>query len=99
MPETVRDRLTETRRRVHRYPEPAWREFYTTHLLVEELERIGVDELAVGPEAYDPHDRMAVPDDDSVAEWFERARTRCGPRPPRSDDGRQHQGGRGARPQ
>jgi len=76
MPETVRDRLTETRRRFHRYPEPAWREFYTTHLLVEELERIGVDELAVGPEAYDPDDRMAVPEDDSVERWFERARER-----------------------
>jgi len=76
MPETVRDGLTETRRRFHRYPEPAWREFYTTHLLVEELERIGVDELAVGTEAYDPDDRMAVPEDDSVERWFERARDR-----------------------
>ncbi|WP_134668284.1 amidohydrolase [Halorussus marinus] len=76
MPETVRDELAETRREFHRYPEPAWREFYTTHLLVEALERIGVDELAVGPDAYDPDDRMAVPDDDSVERWFERARDR-----------------------
>ncbi|NHN61000.1 MULTISPECIES: amidohydrolase [Halorussus] len=76
MARPVRDRLAETRREFHRYPEPAWREFHTTHRLVEELERIGVDELAVGPEAYDPDDRMAVPADDDLDEWRDRARDR-----------------------
>ncbi|WP_137286547.1 amidohydrolase [Halorussus salinisoli] len=76
MPEPIRDRLSDVRREFHRYPEPAWREFYTTHRLVEELERIGVDELAVGPEAYDPGDRMAVPKADDVDQWLERARER-----------------------
>ena len=76
MPEPVRDRLAAVRREFHRYPEPAWREFYTTHKLVEELGDIGVDELAVGAEAYDPDDRMAVPSADEIESWFERARDR-----------------------
>jgi aminobenzoyl-glutamate utilization protein A len=73
MPETIGSRLVELRRDLHRHPEPGWCEFQTTARLVEELRRIGVDELAVGPEAYDPDDRMAVPDDDTLTEWYERA--------------------------
>jgi aminobenzoyl-glutamate utilization protein A len=69
-----RDRLVEIRRDLHRHPEPAWREFYTTARIVEELERIGVDELHVGPDAIAEDGRMAVPDDDELAEWYERAR-------------------------
>ena len=76
MTEPIRGRLTSVRRGFHGYPEPAWREFRTTALLVEELRRIGVDELAVGPDAYDPADRMAVPADDEIDPWFERARER-----------------------
>ncbi|MFC4552105.1 MULTISPECIES: amidohydrolase [Halorussus] len=76
MPEPIRQRLSDVRREFHRYPEPAWREFYTTHRLVEELRAIGVDELAVGTEVYDPDDRMAVPKAESVDEWRERARDR-----------------------
>ena len=85
------ERLVERRRTFHRYPEPAWREFYTTSLLVDELEAMGgrwegsddpVDpddaqfELAVGPETMDPDARLAIPEDDEVEEWFERARDR-----------------------
>ncbi|MCT9095904.1 amidohydrolase [Haloarchaeobius sp. HME9146] len=69
-----RDRLVELRREFHRYPEPAWREFWTTCRLVEELEAIGVDELHVGPEALDSTERMAVPDEDELQEWYEAAR-------------------------
>jgi aminobenzoyl-glutamate utilization protein A len=72
----VQERLVDLRRGFHRHPEPAWREFYTTHRLVEEIRAIGVDELAVGREAYDPDDRMAVPDDDAMEEWMEGARER-----------------------
>ncbi|SEW12309.1 amidohydrolase [Natrinema salifodinae] len=75
MSEPVRDRLVTLRRSLHRHPEPAWREFYTTARLVEEIRAIGVDELAVGPDAYDPADRMAVPDKD-LEPWVERARER-----------------------
>ncbi|WP_435335955.1 amidohydrolase [Haloarchaeobius sp. TZWWS8] len=73
MADSVRGRLAELRRDLHRHPEPGWCEFHTTARLVEELRAIGVDELAVGADAYDPDDRMAVPDDDLVDEWYERA--------------------------
>lgn len=73
MAESIRDRLSDVRRSFHRYPEPAWREFYTTHRLVEEIRDIGVDELAVGTDVYDSDERMAVPDADEVEEWQERA--------------------------
>lgn len=73
MPESISERLIELRRDLHRYPEPGWCEFYTTQRLVEEIHAIGVDELAVGPAAYDPDDRMAVPAEDRIEEWFERA--------------------------
>ncbi|MFP8888331.1 amidohydrolase [Natrialbaceae archaeon A-CW2] len=86
MTRTVRDNLRAIRRRFHRYPEPGWREFYTTSLLVDELEGIdarseaagtgGIDEIAVGPAAMDPDARMAVPDDESLETWFTRARER-----------------------
>ncbi|SFL35300.1 aminobenzoyl-glutamate utilization protein A [Halogranum rubrum] len=72
----VTERLVSLRREFHQHPEPAWREFYTTHRLVEEIRRIDVDELAVGPEAYDPADRMAEPDPDDLERWMERARER-----------------------
>jgi aminobenzoyl-glutamate utilization protein A len=74
--EPIRERLPELRRELHRYPEPGWCEFHTTARLVEELERIGVDELAVGPDAYDPADRMAIPPDDRLEKWYDRARDR-----------------------
>ncbi|USZ71014.1 amidohydrolase [Natronosalvus halobius] len=74
MSEPIRDRLVALRRSFHRHPEPAWREFRTTARVVEELESLEVDELAVGADAYDPADRMAVPDDEELEPWLERAR-------------------------
>ena len=70
------DRLSTLRRGFHRHPEPSWREFYTTHRLVEELRGLDVDGIAVGPDAYDPDDRMAVPEASSIEEWHDRARER-----------------------
>ncbi len=75
MSKPVRNRLVSVRRHLHRHPEPAWREFTTTARIVDEIRAIGVDELAVGSEAYDPADRMAVPDAD-LEPWRERARER-----------------------
>jgi len=66
------DRLVSLRRDLHRHPEPAWREFYTTARIVEELERVGVDDLHVGPEVL-AGDRHGVPDEATLAEWRERA--------------------------
>ncbi|EMA39556.1 amidohydrolase [Halococcus hamelinensis] len=68
------DRLVDLRRDLHRHPEPAWREFYTTSRIVEECERIGVDELLVGPAILADGERTAVPDDEELATWYERAR-------------------------
>src|SRR5699024_3522955 len=67
-------RLVTLRRDLHRHPEPAWREFYTTSRIVDECERIGVDELFVGPEVLADGERTAVPDDDELDEWYESAR-------------------------
>ncbi|NKE34827.1 M20 family metallo-hydrolase [Natronococcus sp. JC468] len=70
----VRNRLSELRREFHRRPEPGWREFRTTARIVEELERLGVDEIAVGREALSTAQRMAVPDSSELEPWLERAR-------------------------
>ncbi|WP_440990896.1 amidohydrolase [Haloarchaeobius baliensis] len=68
-----RDRLVALRREFHRQPEPAWREFWTTARIVEELEAIGVDELYVGPEALNSDERMAVPPSAELESWYDRA--------------------------
>jgi aminobenzoyl-glutamate utilization protein A len=74
MQETCHDDLIELRRDLHRHPEPAWREFYTTSRIVDECERIGVDELYVGPEVLADGERTAVPDDAELEDWRDRAR-------------------------
>jgi aminobenzoyl-glutamate utilization protein A len=77
---TTEEWLVNLRRDLHRHPEPGWREFYTTARIVAELDRIDVDELHVGPEALaagtdgGEDRRMGVPDDEALAEWYERAR-------------------------
>jgi aminobenzoyl-glutamate utilization protein A len=69
-----RARLVALRRDLHQRPEPAWREFWTTCRIVEELERVGVDAMHVGPDAIDSGARLAVPDDEELDTWYERAR-------------------------
>jgi len=69
---SVSDDLLDLRRDLHRHPEPAWREFYTTARLVDELETRPLDELHVGPEVL-AADRRGVPDDDELDEWARRA--------------------------
>ncbi len=68
------EELVSLRRELHRRPEPAWCEYYTTARIVEELEALGVDELLVGPEALAADARQAVPDEATLTEWLERAR-------------------------
>lgn len=74
MSQTQRDRLVSLRRDLHRHPEPAWREFRTTSRIVDELERIGVDELLVGSDFIDSDARMGVPDGEEIDRWYEAAR-------------------------
>ena len=64
--------LTALRRDLHQHPEPAWREFYTTARLVDELERRSVDALYVGSEILGG-ERTGVPDEAELTEWRERA--------------------------
>jgi aminobenzoyl-glutamate utilization protein A len=68
------DWLRSLRRDLHRRPEPAWLEFYTTARIVEELREIGVDELYVGRDALAPGERSAVPDEGTIESWHEQAR-------------------------
>ena len=70
------DDLVTLRRDLHQRPEPAWREFYTTARIVDELEsRLGddLDALHVGPEAIAGDHRLAVPDDAELTPWYEQA--------------------------
>ena len=70
----VNERIVELRRDLHQHPEPAWREFYTTARLIQELERIGVDEYYLGEEALDMAWRWGVPKAASELEsWAELA--------------------------
>ena len=66
--------LRDLRRDLHSHPEPAWREFYTTARLLEELDRLGVDETLVGPEALASDARAGVPDEAELNRWQARAR-------------------------
>jgi aminobenzoyl-glutamate utilization protein A len=68
-----REWLVDVRRDLHRRPEPAWLEFYTTARILEEVRAIGVDELSVGREALDSEARLAVPDEPTIEEWADRA--------------------------
>ncbi|MFB6192186.1 MAG: amidohydrolase, partial [Haloarculaceae archaeon] len=74
--QTRRDRLVTLRRELHRHPEPAWREFYTTARIVEELEAVGVDEIHAGPDVLAADERMGVPESAALDEWLSRARER-----------------------
>jgi aminobenzoyl-glutamate utilization protein A len=69
----IPEELVEFRRDLHRHPEPAWREFYTTARIVDELETRPLDELYVGAEVL-TEDRLSVPDETELDEWFEQAR-------------------------
>ena len=68
-----RNRLVDLRRSFHQYPEPGWREFFTTVRIVEELESIDVDEVFVGPDALDASTRLGVPDEAELETWFQKA--------------------------
>ena len=68
------DEYRAFRRDLHRHPEPAWREFYTTARIVAALRERDLTELHVGPEALATDERLNVPGDEELAEWEQRAR-------------------------
>jgi len=67
------EHLRQLRRELHRHPEPGWREFYTTARILEEIDRIGVDDVYVGPDALETDARAGVPGEAELAHWRERA--------------------------
>ena len=66
------DSLVDLRRDLHRHPEPAWREFYTTARIVDALETRPLDAIYVGREVLSG-ERTGVPDDADLDEWLDRA--------------------------
>ncbi|MXR51479.1 amidohydrolase [Halovenus sp. WSH3] len=74
MATTEEDWLVSLRRELHRRPEPAWREFYTTARIVEELRELPVDEVLLGPEMLAGDHRLAVPDESTLDSWLQQAR-------------------------
>ena len=68
------DEYRAFRRDLHRHPEPAWCEFYTTARIVTALRERDLTDLYIGPDALATDDRMNVPDDAELAEWEQRAR-------------------------
>ena len=74
MSDRLREEYREFRRDLHRHPEPAWCEFYTTARIVEALRDRDVDGVHVGPDALAADERLNVPDDDELSEWHDRAR-------------------------
>ena len=67
------DTYSEFRRDLHRHPEPAWCEFYTTARIVAALRERDVDEIHVGRDALADGERMNVPDEETLAEWLSKA--------------------------
>ena len=68
------DALQELRRELHRHPEPAWCEFYTTARLIAELRNREVDAVHYGRAIHAADARRNVPDDATRTEWLDRAR-------------------------
>lgn len=72
MDDTLNDELRTLRRELHRRPEPAWCEFYTTSRIVEALRKRSLTALHIGPELFGA-DRSGVPDEAELARWREQA--------------------------
>jgi len=71
---TPDDDLRALRRDLHRHPEPAWCEFYTTARLIEELRARDVDAIHYGREIHAADERLNVPEEPTHDEWRARAR-------------------------
>jgi len=66
--------LVSFRRDLHRYPEPGWCEFRTTDRVVEACEDIAGVTVEYGPAVLAADARDALPTDDVLDEWLDRAR-------------------------
>ncbi len=61
------------RRELHRHPEPAWCEFYTTSRIITELRSRNLDEIYIGTQALATDHQCGVPDGEKLSTWIERA--------------------------
>jgi aminobenzoyl-glutamate utilization protein A len=68
----LNESLRTLRRDLHQHPEPAWREFYTTARIVEELHDRPLTDLRVGDELFGS-ERAGVPDEGELERWRQRA--------------------------
>lgn len=64
--------LKEIRRDFHAYPEAGWKEFRTTAIVAEELDRLGFD-LSLGVDAVESSQRLGVPSEDELSSAKQRA--------------------------
>jgi len=65
--------LRELRRELHRHPEPAWCEFYTTARLIDALHERDVT-VHYGRDIHAVDARLNVPEESTRTEWLNRAR-------------------------
>ena len=73
MDQAIRERLTSLRRDLHRHPEPAWCEIYTTDRIIAALEDVEGVEYFLGDEVISADHRMGVPSRAELEDWEDRA--------------------------
>ena len=66
------EEAVEWRHQLHRNPQPAWLEFYSTGFVAEKLSQWGY-QLKLGKEIIDESKRLVVPDEATLQAEYERA--------------------------
>ena len=73
----MEEKLIQTRRDLHRFPELGWTEYRTASLVARRLAALGW-EVGLGREVHREEDRMGVPDADTLAAAWQRAHDQGG---------------------
>ena len=68
--------MTQWRRDFHLHAESGWLEFRTASKVADILDGLGY-QLALGRDVIDADSRMGLPDEETLAQAFERARAGC----------------------
>ena len=71
-------KMTEWRRDFHLHAESGWLEFRTASKVAEVLDGLGY-QLALGRDVIDADSRMGLPDEETLAQAFQRARAQGAP--------------------
>ncbi|ENQ6389294.1 MULTISPECIES: M20 family metallo-hydrolase [Klebsiella] len=71
-------KMTEWRRDFHLHAESGWLEFHTASKVAEVLDGLGY-QLALGRDVIDADSRMGLPDEETLAQAFQRARAQGAP--------------------